>query len=58
MAITDSMDMSMIKLWKTVKDREAGVLQSMGLQRVRCDLATEQQPQQIAKVRIQGCPGN
>ena len=58
MAVTDSMDMSMIKLRKTVKDREAGVQQSMGLQRVRHDLATEQQPQQTAKVRIQECPGN
>ena len=29
--IIDSMDMSLSKLWKIVKDREAGVLQSMGL---------------------------
>ena len=32
--ITDSMDMSLSKLQELVKDREAGVLQSMGLQRV------------------------
>jgi len=32
--ITDSMDMSLSKLRKIVKDREAGVLQSMGSQRV------------------------
>ena len=40
------MDMSLSKLWETVKDREAcpsGMLQSMGLQRVRDDLVTEQQ---------------
>ena len=41
--ITDSMDISLSKLRETVKDREAGVLQSLGLQRVRHDLATEQQ---------------
>ena len=34
--ITDSMDMSLSKLRELV-DREAGVLQSMGLQRVRHD---------------------
>ena len=34
--ITDSMDMSLSNLWEIGKDREAwGVLQSMGLQRVR-----------------------
>ena len=32
--ITDSMDMSLSKLWELVLDREAGVLQSMGSQRV------------------------
>ena len=34
---TDSMDMSLSKLREIVKDREAGVLQSMGSQRVGHD---------------------
>ena len=33
--ITDSMDMSLSKLRVIVKDGKPGVLQSMGLQRVR-----------------------
>ena len=32
------------KLWETVKDREAGVLQALGSQRARHDWVTEQQP--------------
>ena len=35
--------MSLSKLRETVKDRKPGVLQSMGSQRVRHDLMTEQQ---------------
>ena len=41
--ITESIDMNLSKLQEIVKDREPGVLQSMGSQRVRHDLATEQQ---------------
>ena len=43
--ITDLMDMNLSKLQEIVADRGAGVLQSMGLQRVGQDLATEQQQQ-------------
>ena len=45
--ITDSMDMSLSKLQEIVKTREACVLHSMGSQRVRHDLATEQQQQRL-----------
>ena len=39
--ITDSMDLSLSKLQELVMDREPGVLQSMGSQRVRHDCVTE-----------------
>ena len=42
--ITDSMPTSLSKLWEIVKDGEPGVLQSVGLQRVRQDLVTKQHP--------------
>ena len=35
--ITNSMDMTLSKLQEMLKDREAGVLQSVGSQRVRHD---------------------
>ena len=41
--ITDLMDMSLRELQELLMDREAGVLQSMGSQRVGQNLATEQQ---------------
>ena len=41
--ITDSADMSLSKLQDTLKDREAGMLQSTGSQSVGPDLVTEQQ---------------
>ena len=39
--ITDSMDMSLSKLQKLVIDKDSGVLQSMGLQRIKYNQATE-----------------
>ena len=41
--ITDSMDMSLSKLWEIERTGRPGVLQSMGSQRVGHDLVTEQQ---------------
>ena len=35
--ITDSMDVSLSRLWELVMGRVAGLLQSMGLQRVKLD---------------------
>ena len=35
--ITDSIDMSLSKFWELVMDREPGVLQSMGSERVGHD---------------------
>ena len=46
--ITDSRDMSLSKLREIRKHREVCMLQSMGSQRVRHDLKTEQQPPQIS----------
>ena len=44
--ITNSMDTSLNKFQKIWRTGKPGVLQFMGLQRVRHDLATEQQQQQ------------
>ena len=44
-SITGSMDMNLSEFWVIVEDRKPGMLQSMGSQRVRHDLATEPQRQ-------------
>ena len=41
--ITDLMDVSLSKFWEIVKGKETCVLQSMGLQSVGHNVATEQQ---------------
>ena len=51
-SITDSMDMNLGKLWEVLKDRESGMLQSLGLQSTGHDLATEQQQKIIDNVRV------
>ena len=50
--ITDAMEMNSGKLREMVRDGRCGVLQSMGLQRVGHDWATEQQ-QQHARYQTQ-----
>ena len=47
--ITASMDISLRKLLERLKDREPGLLQSMGLQESDTTLATEQQQQMSNK---------
>ena len=42
-SITDSADMNLSKLRDIVKTRKPGMLRFMGLQRIKQDLATEQQ---------------
>ena len=48
-SITDSEGINLSKLWEIVKDRGASDAAVHGLQRIRHDLATEQQ-QQISLV--------
>ena len=52
--ISDSVDMSLSKLWEIVKDRVPGVVQSMGLQRVGHELVTEQQ--HLLELTPKRCP--
>ena len=42
------MDLSLSELWEIVKGREPGVVQSMGLQRLRHNSATEQEEEESA----------
>ena len=53
-SITDSLDMSLSKLLEIVKDREPGMLQSIGSQRVGHNLATEQLQQGILELFSSG----
>ena len=51
-SITDSMDMNLSKLRKAVKDREACSGTVIGSQRVRRDLASEQQQQFLSTLLL------
>ena len=50
--VTDSMDMSLSKLWEMVKDREAQHAAAHGSQRVGHDLVTKQQQRPVGKSLI------
>ena len=53
--ITDSMDMSLVKLWEMVKDRNPGMLHSMGSQSVGHNGMTEKQKVYLDKLTIMYC---
>ena len=48
--ITYSLDRSLNKLWEIMKDRMPGILQSTGSQRVRHNLVTKQQQQELSDI--------
>ena len=54
--ITDTIDLSSSEFWEMVKARQSGVLQSMGLQRVRHNCVTEQQQQQNLANLVSNAP--
>ena len=57
--ITDSMDMSLSKLWEIVKTCKPGVLQSMGLQRAgHSDLMTMISPSYMYSEKLLVCAHN
>ena len=49
--ISNSVAMSLRKLWQIGKDRKPGLLQFMGSQRVKYDIGTEQQQGDTAVIR-------
>ena len=55
--ITDAMGMNLGKLWKMVRERETGVPQSMGLQRMGHDWATEQLHEECELTKERLCRG-
>ena len=51
-SVTESLNMSLSKLWRWWRTEEPGVLQCMGSQRIRQDLVTEQQQHSCSVTRF------